>query len=309
MRSRVWAPVAAVVAVTVVGLAAPAQAAPAYPRADGRCVDRTGVLGAALCKKITTILLRDEKATSDEIAVAVVPTTGDESIEAWSTGLFNTWGVGKKDRNNGVLLVVAIDDHTVRLETGRGAADRLSDGEAQRIIDEVVTPPFAEDDYPRGVLSGLDEVRGALGHSIPANARLTSLAPATRPTAADESDGTTTTTGDESFFSGDDPGFTEESDDDSLPIGIFAVGALFVLVLLAIGIGRASASSPASAGPAGTASNRRRSHHDSVHHATWMAGSFGSTSSNSSSGFDSSSSSSSSFGGGSSDGSGASGSW
>src|SRR5690349_19885120 len=106
MRSLGWFTASFFAVTAVVGMAVPAQAAPVYPRADGRCVDQTGVLGPDLCRKVTSILVREEKSTSDEIAVVVVPNTGDSTIEAWSTGLFNTWGVGRKGKDNGVLLVV-----------------------------------------------------------------------------------------------------------------------------------------------------------------------------------------------------------
>jgi uncharacterized protein len=279
MRSRVSVAVAGLLAAAVVGTAAPAQAAPAYPRASGRCVDQTGVLGGELCEKITTILLREEKATSDEIAVAVVPTTGDESIKAWSTGLFNTWGIGKKERNNGVLLVVAVNDHKVRLATGRGAADRLTDDEARPIIDEVVTPAFADEDYPLGILSGLDEVRRTLGHRVPGDARLESLTPA----AADPvTDGGSVS--------------TEIHDDDAdghdLPVWVIVTG-LFAVGLFAVFIYRVSKGGK----PSGTPTRRRSSTTaQSAHHSAWMSST-------------SSSGSGSGFGGGSSDGSGASGSW
>jgi uncharacterized protein len=139
-------------AAVMLGTAAPAAAAPAYPRPDGRCVDRAGVLGPRLCAKVTKILLRDEARSSDEIAVAVVPSTGAQTIEAWSTGLFNAWGVGKQDKDNGVLLVVAVDDRRVRLETGRGMSSRLSDEAAGEIVRTVITPRFAEGAHAAGIL-------------------------------------------------------------------------------------------------------------------------------------------------------------
>ena len=282
----------ALVGAVVVGGAGPADAAPAYPAAAGRCVDRTGVLGAGRCGLISSILQRDEKATSDEIAVAIVPTTGDKSIEAWTTGLFNTWGVGKKSKNNGVLLVVAVDDHRVRLETGRGAAGRLTDGEAATIVDDVITPRFAEDDYLLGVLTGLDEVRRELGHAIPADARLASL--------AEEPD-----TEDDSTFVTNDDAFIDqiaEPDDSSVPAWPIGIGALGVVALIGFLISRAS-SGPATAG--GGRRTRPVGPSSRTHRTTWVAGSSDTTSSS----FSSSSDSGSSFGGGSSDGSGASGSW
>lgn len=282
-------------AVAVVGFAAPAEAAPAYPKADGRCVDQTAVLGPGLCAKVTAVLLREEKSTSDEIAVAVVPTTGDASIETWSTGLFNTWGVGKKGKNNGVLLVVALDDHTVRLETGRGAQARLDDNDAKTIVDDV-TSHLAKDEYALGILTGLDDVRRQLGHTVPTKARLVSLA-ATAPTPPEpvltDSDGTEVLSDGSEFTSPDDFGSVDDGFGPLVPI---ALGGFAVLALFGVVISRVSSRSNGGG------------HHHATRQTTWAAGSSDSSSTSWSSS-DSSGSSGSSFGGGSSDGGGSSGSW
>lgn len=188
-RAPVAAGAAAAATLAALVLPVPAFAAPAFPAAEGRCVDQTGVLGDDLCSQVTTVLRADEKASSDEIAVAVVPTTGDASIEAWSTGVFNHWGVGKATRNNGVLLVVAVDDRRVRLETGRGMAERLGDSEAADIVDTVVTPRFADDEYALGVLDGLDEVRRRLGHEVTSGNELVALAKGTSSDGQADVDG------------------------------------------------------------------------------------------------------------------------
>ncbi|GAA0806173.1 hypothetical protein Sya03_37880 [Spirilliplanes yamanashiensis] len=294
------AAVLAAVALTL-AVAVPAAAAPAYPRAQGRCVDQAGVLGGALCARVTAILLRDEKATTDEIAVAVVPSTGEAAIEAWSTGLFNAWGVGKRDRDNGVLLVVAVDDRRVRLETGRGLARRLPDAEAARIVDDVVTPAFRRGDRAAGILAGLDEVRRALGHDVPRAARLTALAAqAQAPTVAPVSDPVPAADVD-GLVGGD---YDDEPFDSG---GSDSFGGAVLLVFLGVG---ALLLILVAAGRGGGGSGPHR--HDGtaiaptwspVHHSTFTGSSGGGSSGSDSSG------SGSSFGGGGSDGGGASGSW
>jgi uncharacterized protein len=306
-RTRTVAPAAvlAFVVAAVLGVASPAAAAPAYPRADGRCVDQTGVLGSELCATVTAVLLRDEKATSDEIAVAVVPTTDDATIEEWSTGLFNAWGVGKHDKDNGVLLVVAIDDHRVRLETGRGMAARLSDSAAAGIVDDVITPHFADDEYALGILTGLDAVRRKIGHAVPPRARLESLAKtAPAPADQDRSGGDDATAPDDVQVTSPDQ--SASTDDGSLPLWPIGLGALAVVALLIAFISRASSRSARSG--AGTTPRRSSSltRSTSAQYSPWTAGSIDTTSSSWSS---SVSSGGSDFGGGSSDGGGASGSW
>jgi uncharacterized protein len=293
--------------IAVAGTAGPAEAAPAYPAVDGRCVDQTGVLGHDLCAKVTAALLREERATSDEIAVVVVPTTGDMSIEAWSTGIFNAWGVGKKDKDNGALLVVAVDDHNVRLETGRGLAGRIGDSDAETITGGIAEH-FARDEYALGILTGLDEVRRQLGHTVPAAARLESLAAAApEVTATEDSTIWTAETGpDGSDFTA--PDGLASSDDSSPPVGLIVIGAFVGVALIGFLVSRGSSRS--ASGGAGLSSSVQRS--------TWVAGNTDVTAANTptmfdssggSGGSDSSGGSGSSFGGGSSDGGGGTSSW
>lgn len=136
-----------------------------YPAA-ATCVDTVGALGRATCARITAVLAADERASTDEIAVAVLPSTGTATIEAWSTGLFNAWGLGKADRDNGVLLVVAVTDRRLRLVTGDGLRSRLPDGEASEIVGGTITPLLRAGRTRDAVLAGLDAVRRALGHSV-----------------------------------------------------------------------------------------------------------------------------------------------
>ncbi len=98
-----------------------------------------------------------------QLAVATVQTTGGVSIEDYALELFNLWGVGHRDDDDGVLLVVAAEDHKLRIQTGRGLGDRLSDQRAKQIIDDHVVPRFQRDDYDGGVLAGVEAVHRQLG--------------------------------------------------------------------------------------------------------------------------------------------------
>ena len=130
------------------------------------CVDEVGVLGSALCAKVTAVLDADEQLTTDEVAVLVVDTTGDETIEHYATRTFNSWGIGKADKNNGVLLLVAVDDRALRIEVGSGLEQTLTDGEAEEIIYGTITPEFKAGDYRGGILAGLDAIRTHLRHRV-----------------------------------------------------------------------------------------------------------------------------------------------
>lgn len=260
---------------------APSGGAP-YPAA-GACVDTAGALGPAVCRKITAVLAADEKATTDEIAVAVVPTTGGVPIETWATGLFNAWGVGKAGADNGVLLVIAVQDRRLRLVTGDGIRSRLPDWQASEIVGGTITPFMKEGRTADAVLAGLDAVRRELGHRVDTTNAL--LAPGTVVPR---------TVVDPFATSDDEP---EESGSGD--------GALILLVLLAAGIGIIAWVVQLARGETGSSysgddsyDRRRRSSYRS----------FSSSSSRSSS-RSSGSSRRSGFGGGRSSGGGASGSW
>lgn len=170
--------VVSLVAGGLVLIGGPAVAAPssvpgaaAYPQA-AVCVDTAGALSSGTCARITAVLDQDEQASPDhdEIAVAVVPTTGNASIETWATGLFNAWGVGQAGKDNGVLLVVALEDRALRIATGDGLRGRLPDGTASEIIGGTITPLLRDGRTEDAVLAGLDGIRTALGHDISGSA-------------------------------------------------------------------------------------------------------------------------------------------
>ena len=88
-------------------------------------------------------------------------TTGDETIEQFATNLFNTWGIGDATRNDGVLILVAVDDRNVRIEIGAGYATSTNDVMAE-VITEHMLPYFRRDEYSLGIYRGARAVVGEL---------------------------------------------------------------------------------------------------------------------------------------------------
>lgn len=113
---------------------------------------------AALEAKLATFLAE----TGDHVAVFVAPSLAGETIEDVAYATFNTWGVGAKEKDDGVLLVWAPTERKVRIETGRGVGDRLPDVRASRIIRDVITPRFKDEDHAAGVDQGVDAIFDAL---------------------------------------------------------------------------------------------------------------------------------------------------
>jgi uncharacterized protein len=108
--------------------------------------------------------LNDYQARSgNQVAVAVVRTTGKKSIEDYSIDLAREWGVGREGRDNGAVLVIAYDDRKLRIEVGRGLEGTLTDLEAGRIVRERVAPLLRARDVGGAVRQGTAAIRGALG--------------------------------------------------------------------------------------------------------------------------------------------------
>ncbi len=112
----------------------------------------------ALEEKLVAI---DDK-TSTQIAVIIVPTTGGVDVADYATELGRAWGVGGKQFNNGVVLLIAKDDRKLNISTGYGLEGSLTDAASSHIIDEVITPNFKGDDYYRGIDEGTDAIISAV---------------------------------------------------------------------------------------------------------------------------------------------------
>ena len=132
------------------------------PYLSGRVVDDAEILSSATRERVSAVLQAHEQSTGNQIAVLTVPTIGDESIEAYAVKVFESWKLGQKGKDNGVLLVIAPKDHKLRIEVGYGLEGRLTDAVSTRIIRNVITPPFKAGDFDRGVSDGVDAVIGVL---------------------------------------------------------------------------------------------------------------------------------------------------
>jgi uncharacterized protein len=91
-----------------------------------------------------------DDSTSNQIAIVTIPTLGDYDIETYANKLFRTWGIGSSKHDNGVLVLVAVNDHRMRIEVGRGLEGPIPDITAKDIIDNDLAPNFRENNYYRG---------------------------------------------------------------------------------------------------------------------------------------------------------------
>ncbi len=159
----------AILLALLVGWIFPAFAEVAVPPLTGRLVDTTGTLSSGDIASLTQTLEDLEKRKGSQVAVLIVPTTGEETIEQFSIRVADAWKIGRKKIDDGALLVIAKNDRHLRIEVGYGLEGVLTDATTRRIIDEDITPKFKAGDFADGVAAGLNRmIRLIDGEQLPA---------------------------------------------------------------------------------------------------------------------------------------------
>lgn len=134
-----------------------------YPNAKDEYInDFAQIIDNSRQTEIRAKLYEVEYYSGVEISVVTVDSfhsfgTGAASWEAFSTGLFNYWGVGNKHLNNGVLLIVSKDDRKIRIELGAGFPSHY-DSIMEKIIDDSIAPQLRTGNYTNGIELGVDEI-------------------------------------------------------------------------------------------------------------------------------------------------------
>ncbi len=127
-----------------------------FPVPTGFINDFEGILTPKQEQKLNKIITKQEKETSDEIAIVTIDSiTPYPDLYHYSLDMANTWGIGKKGKDNGVLLIFSRKLRNIQIQTGKGLEKALTDEEAKRIIDQVIIPEFKKDNYYLGVKKGL----------------------------------------------------------------------------------------------------------------------------------------------------------
>lgn len=147
----------------------------AFPTPTGYVNDFASVLDEAAEAYLETFLHTLERETSAEIVVVTVTSLEGMTIEEYANRLFADWGIGQAQQDNGVLMLVAPDDRTVRIEVGYGLEPILPDGLAGEIIRTEIIPEFRSGNYPRGIGRGLNRISQIVRGDPEAAARATSL--------------------------------------------------------------------------------------------------------------------------------------
>jgi uncharacterized protein len=138
------------------------------PRLEARVTDTTGTLTAGEQSELEQKLAAFEARKGAQIAVLVVPSTQPEAIEQYSIRVAEAWKVGRTRTDDGVIVLLAKDDHATRIEVGRGLEGALTDATSNRIIDETMIPLFKNGQYFAGLSAGVDRITAVIdGEALP----------------------------------------------------------------------------------------------------------------------------------------------
>ncbi len=151
-----------VVALSGCTLFAGALAAREVPFLSSRVVDQARLLKPATRRALESQLAAFEKDTSNQVVVLIIDSLGGEPIEDYSLRVVETWRLGQRGRDNGVLFLVVHKDRQMRIEVGYGLEGPLPDALASRILREKVTPQFRSGQFDAGVLAGVRAIQQAI---------------------------------------------------------------------------------------------------------------------------------------------------
>lgn len=159
-----------------------------YPEYVGFVNDFADVIPSAIERRIEGICYEVREKTSAEIAVVTVKTVGEEYYAEYANKLFEKWGIGQKDKDNGVMLFQAAEERSFRIEVGYGLEPIIPDGLAGEVRDKYVFPYFKKGDYGNGMLAGTKAIAGIIAED--AGVEITgAVAPKRRVSRRDNSTG------------------------------------------------------------------------------------------------------------------------
>ena len=159
-----WLATLCLVAATLL-FAPAARAEPTFPALTGRVVDAANIIPADQKARLEQKLAGLEQQTGRQLVIATLPDLQGYDIADYGYQLGRAWGIGQKDQNNGLILIVAPNARRVRIEVGYGLEGTITDGLSALIIQQTILPRFKSGDMPGGIEAGADALIRQLGHS------------------------------------------------------------------------------------------------------------------------------------------------
>lgn len=170
----------------LVGIPAAAQAVLPVPALSARVIDQTGTLDASQIAALDGKLAALQARKGSQVVVLMVPSTSPEDIASYANRVANEWKIGRREVGDGVLLIVAKNDRTLRIEVAKTLEGAIPDLAAKRIIDGAITPGFKQGDFAGGLLAGVDQIAALVsGEALPAPSTVDDIAARVRDVDSD----------------------------------------------------------------------------------------------------------------------------
>lgn len=130
-----------------------------FPKPVGFINDFDGVFSETEEATLLKLVKEHQAETSNQIAVVTINDLMNyDTIEQYSLDLTNYWGVGLKDKDNGVLIVIHVKNRNLWIQNGDGITDKLTDAETKHIIDSQITPSYKKGDHYGGTYKGIEHI-------------------------------------------------------------------------------------------------------------------------------------------------------
>ena len=145
-----------------------AAAQVAVPPLTGHVIDQTGTLSADQKAALEQTLSAFEARKGSQLAVLLMASTAPEEIEQYALRVAEQWKLGRKKIDDGAILVVAKNDHSLRIEVGYGLEGALNDATSKRIISEIILPRFKNENFYGGISAGIEQIMRVIdGEPLP----------------------------------------------------------------------------------------------------------------------------------------------
>jgi uncharacterized protein len=156
--SRVWREPARLIVLLGILVHAAQASALDVPPLTGRVVDLAHVLSIQETEQLTGRLKAHEDQTGNQVAILILPSLDGEPLEEYAHRVATTWKLGRKGTDNGVLLLIALQERKLRIEVGYGLEGTLTDLRSTHIIRQEIVPPFKAGDIAGGVRAGTEAI-------------------------------------------------------------------------------------------------------------------------------------------------------
>ncbi len=175
-RKSYWLFVA-VILLTVPFISAKTSAALEVLPLHGRVNDLAGILSPTDTSDLNQKLAAIETETTNQIAILIIPSLNGDSIEEFGIRVARIWALGQKTRNNGVLILMSVQDRAVRIEVGYGLEGALTDAQSSYIIRNIMVPAFRQQQYAEGLSRAVDAIAAAIAGEFKAEPKTSDTEP------------------------------------------------------------------------------------------------------------------------------------